>query len=131
MQCKNKRGGKCRVMCWTDQVCKNGVDLNWCDVGGVNVFTNIYLYILPLNQYLQFKNHPLPYPPMKLSTNTIPSPSRITVRQGCFLAHFVKLLALGSLNKLLQVSSTTLLILYPTLALKVIHITERVIHITM
>lgn len=130
MQCKNKRGGKCTVMCGSDQVCKTRVDLNWCDVGGVNVFTNIYLYILPLNQYLQFKNHPLPYPPMKLLLIQSTA-EKSNSPQGCFLAHFVKLLALGSLNNLLQVSSITLLILYPILALKVIHITERVIHITM
>lgn len=82
LQCKNKRGGKCTVMCWTDQVCKNGVDLNWCDVGGVNVFTNIYLYILPLNQYLQFKNHPLPYPPMKLLLIQSLSARRVTAHKA-------------------------------------------------
>jgi len=39
--------------------------------------TNIYLYILPLNQYLQFKNHPYPIPYETLLIQS-PLPRRVT-----------------------------------------------------
>ncbi len=57
----------------------------WIEIGeggGVKGVTNIYLYILPLNQYLQFKNHPLPYPPMKLLLIQSPSARRVTAHKA-------------------------------------------------